>query len=159
MELMNFSAKYKSSVVANYAERGGSVTNSYKNTFYYDLNGNITAQLRHDKNGVLIDDMVYHYPKSNPGTANERLYKNRLYQVDDAISGTTVTGEYEYNAAGTANFVPGQNINVNNQFSYDANGNLIKDKQAKIENITWTNSGKIKSIIFGNSLINSWTQN
>ncbi len=64
---------------------------------------------------------------------------------------TTLRGgvdDYVYNAAGTANFVPGQQINVNNQFSYDANGNLIKDKQAKIENITWTNSGKIKSIIF-----------
>lgn len=92
--------------------------------------------------------MIYRYAKSNPGTVDERLYKNRLYQVDDIISGTTVTGEYEYNGAGTANFVPGQQINVNNQFSYDANGNLIKDKQAKIENITWTNAGKIKSITF-----------
>jgi RHS repeat-associated protein len=110
--------------------------------------------VRHDKNGTQIDDMIYHYAKSNLGPGNTRLYKNRLYQVDDAISGAVGVDDYLYNAAGTANFVPGQQINVNNQFSYDANGNLVKDKQAQIEKITWTNSGKIKAITFDASAIN-----
>lgn len=137
-------------VNANQWDIGGSITNSYTNTFAYDLNGNITSQVRYDKNGGQIDDLTYKYAKSNPGTANERLYKNRLYQVEDAIPGTTVPSEYAYNATP---FVYGQNINTNNQFSYDANGNLVKDKQAQIQEITWTNSGKIKSIKFDPSAL------
>ena len=37
-------------------------------------------------------------------------------------------------------------INTNNNYSYDAEGRLVKDHQEEIDTIIWTVSGKVKEI-------------
>jgi RHS repeat-associated protein len=126
-------------------ESSGSISNSYENNFTYDLNGNILTQDRKDMAGNAVDNMTYHYAK-----ANSRLYKNRLYQVNDDTDAGSID-DFVYDNS-THPFTPGAAINTDNCYSYDGNGNLIKDKEAGIIRIDWTVSGKIKNIIFDPSL-------
>src|SRR5690554_3066884 len=37
-------------------------------------------------------------------------------------------------------------INTDNNYSYDAEGRLVKDRQEEIDTIIWTVSGKVKEI-------------
>jgi RHS repeat-associated protein len=82
----------------------------------YDLNGNIVRLTRNGASGTQIDNLVYSY-----GTGGER--SNKLLKVGD-------TGNKQQG------FIDG--ANTDNDYTYDANGNIITDKNKSINaNITY----------------------
>lgn len=100
----------------------GTATNSFKETYKYDPNGNIKELTRYDDTETLMDDFNYDYP----------LNRNRLNHVKDAVNNSTpatdVESQLDYN------------------YPYDKIGNLIENKQEEIENMVWNVSGKLKQI-------------
>ena len=85
----------------------------------YDKNGNILGLQRYGQTGSstygLVDNLTYTYNG------------NKLTRVDDAVTATSYTG-------GT-NFING--ASTNNEYTYDQNGNLTKDSNKGIANITY----------------------
>ena len=85
----------------------------------YDKNGNILGLQRYGQTGSttfgLVDNLTYTYNG------------NKITRVDDAVTATSYTG-------GT-NFING--ANTNNEYTYDQNGNLTKDSNKGIANITY----------------------
>ena len=94
----------------------------------YDKNGNIKKLQRYGQTGSstfgLVDNLTYTYNG------------NKITRVDDAVTATSYTG-------GT-NFVNG--ANTNNEYTYDANGNLTKDLNKGISNIQY-NSLNLPSVL------------
>ena len=102
----------------------------YNETYSYDANGNITFLTRKDDAGTTLDDFTYNYEN----TANTYAKNtNKLRSVSDAVTASSYDGDIE-------------NGQASENYSYDAIGNLIKDEQEEIEEITWTVYGKIKTI-------------
>jgi RHS repeat-associated protein len=115
------------------------ITENYKERVTYDPNGNIKTYLR---NGTTIggtplqmDNFDYSY-----NTTAGQLQNNKLRHVKDAIAATNYTEDVD-------------NQNDDN-FKYDAIGNLVQDKAEGIYDpadpqknmIEWTVYGKISSI-------------
>ncbi|HEY8916285.1 MAG TPA: RHS repeat-associated core domain-containing protein [Chitinophaga sp.] len=101
-------------------------TEDYKESIGYDANGNI---LQYQRNGTTqngkqlsMDNLTYAYQE---GTNRLRHIKD---QVDAAYYGEDIDSQDDDN------------------YGYDNNGNLIKDKAADITKIDWTVYGKIKGI-------------
>ena len=94
---------------ANHFE-GSTATNKFSSMYTYDLNGNIGTLKRYGDTANLIDDMVYDYTDSG----------NQLQHVTDAASDTTTF--HDRNTEGV-------------DYGYDANGNMILDKNKKIDTI------------------------
>ncbi|EDP96618.1 DUF6443 domain-containing protein [Kordia algicida OT-1] len=93
----------------------------------YDLNGNI---IKLERKGHLDEEA------SSFGTMDALDYKydgNQLSFVDD-----TSASQYGFNDGNT----------VGNDFEYDANGNLIVDKNKKIESISYNHLNLPKQILF-----------
>lgn len=67
---------------------------------------------------------------------------NKLYHVKDAVSPNLYDNDFE-NATGFNASSP----SVNNNYQYDANGNLATDVVEQIQEIQWNSIGKIKAII------------
>lgn len=59
--------------------------NSYKNTYDYDPNGNITALKRYDATGNLFDDLTYNYQNTS-STEKYKENTNKLREVDEPTS-------------------------------------------------------------------------
>ncbi|MHB1277893.1 MAG: hypothetical protein ACYC1Q_05805, partial [Bacteroidia bacterium] len=123
---------------------GGGTPVPYGENFTYDANGNILTLSR---SGVAanpnMDNLSYKYDYYNNNPA-EGLRSNRLYHVNDAVSST---GYDDIQDQGT--FVPESptnDVNLLNNYGYDELGNLIRDNQEEIATITWTVSGKIKTV-------------
>ena len=110
----------------------------YGNYFAYDANGNITQQLRKNHAGTTIDSLSYKYHK----LSNGKTIRNRLYHVDDQVNPATFTDDID----DMNTFTNGGDININNNYSYDAEGRLIKDNQEQISSIVWRVDGKVKEI-------------
>jgi len=132
---------------------GGSVyTGKYNNAFTYDGNGNILTALAKDQSGTTIDQQTYGYQ-----TLNGRLERNRLYAINDAAGSTSGDdipgGQTTFTNTPTTGTV---SVNTANNYGYDAIGELTRDNQDSIASITWTVSGKIKSVtrISGSSKYN-----
>src|SRR5690554_4798873 len=114
--------------------------NEYFNAFTYDAMGNILTQERHNRAGEIFDDLQYHYQKDASG----KLLRNRLYHVNDDPDLASVM---EDDIEDMEPFISAVNqINTNNNYSYDAEGRLVKDRQEEIDTIIWTVSGKVKEI-------------
>lgn len=113
-------------------------TANYKERITYDANGNIRSYLRNGSTlppsgggggGLLaMDNLTYGYNKDG----NNKLVNNRLRHVKDAI--------------GDANYQEDIDNQPDDNYGYDAIGNLIKDTKEGITNITWNLYGKISSI-------------
>lgn len=120
---------------------GGTFTpvniSDYQERIAYDPNGNIrTYQRNGDASRTSMDNLSYFY---KPNT-------NQLHKVTDAAPDAS-TGTYsQYN-----DIKQGQS---DNNYRYDAIGNLIGDDSSKITGINWTVYGKIKSISQSGSVIN-----
>ncbi len=115
-------------------------SNAYKEAFTYDANGNIKTLNRKDENGAAMDELDYKYAN----TTNAYLKNtNRLRAVYDRISTPSNSEDIESGQV----FGTGSNPATDN-YQYDASGNLTKDVAEGIANITWTLSGKIKTITF-----------
>src|SRR5690606_17962862 len=99
-------------------------TNEYKEEISYDPNGNILTYLRNGSSAtnLLMDNMTYHYNTGN----------NQLNHVTDIVP----SGNYSVDIDNQSN----------NNYEYDAIGNLIKDVSEGITGISWNVYGKISSI-------------
>jgi RHS repeat-associated protein len=115
------------------------VANRYRSEYTYDANGNIETVERYDADGTgHYDSFAYHY-HTNGG----RKQQNRLYElIDDAPMSTG--SDIVTTATGFDNTSNG--VNVNNNYGYDALGNLVRDDREEIELIHWTVAGKVDSI-------------
>jgi RHS repeat-associated protein len=88
----------------------------FEETISYDRNGNIETLLRKNAGGFTIDDLKYNYKANNP---------NQLDNVNDlAVSLTTENDE--------ANQGFPKGMGSSEDFTYDANGNLLKDTRRGI---------------------------
>jgi RHS repeat-associated protein len=116
------------------------VANRYRSEYTYDANGNIETLERYDADGTgHYDSFAYHY-HTNGG----RKQQNRLYElIDDAPMSTG--SDIVTTATGFDNSSNG--VNVNNNYGYDALGNLIRDTREGITNIDWTVAGKVRSVV------------
>ncbi|MFY8068479.1 MAG: DUF6443 domain-containing protein [Flavobacterium sp.] len=114
---------------ADYSKEGSTTFNSYLEHLSYDKNGNIQTLLRNgdmDTDGMQfvnpIDNLTYLYDHNN---------KNQLLRVFDATA----------NPIGFKDDTNGlsinQDIDENPDYAYDANGNMTKDDNKGITNITY----------------------
>jgi RHS repeat-associated protein len=100
---------------ADYFERttawSAATNNAYSEKDYtYDLNGNIKTMKRYGKNGLQLDNMSYDY-------GQDQAASNRLLKVIDT-------------ADKKQGFMDG--ANTGNDYTYDANGNMITDANKAI---------------------------
>ncbi|MBU3661555.1 MAG: hypothetical protein FGM14_16955 [Flavobacteriales bacterium] len=113
--------------------------NAYYNAFTYDAMGNIENQIRHARNGAMIDNLTYHYQKSGG-----KLVKNRLYHLNDDV---TDSNAFDDDIDNMLTFRSDVNrLNVNNNYNYDEEGRLVKDSSERINKIVWRVDGKVKEI-------------
>jgi RHS repeat-associated protein len=125
-------------------------TDSYRNEFEYDDNGNITKQKKYSANASApMDNIDYYYDHS--GSAAGKLKQNRLYgikdnaasvaNIDDIETATTNPNQFDYaninNASANSDY---------NCYRYDEIGNLVYDRFEQINVINWTIEGKIKEV-------------
>ncbi len=105
-------------------------TNAYNETYTYDANGNIKTLVRYDgaTTPVKIDELTYGYNLDGNGN----LINNRLRHVKDAQS--ALLCDYDIDNQNDDNYL------------YDAIGNLTKDNAEGIDNIEWNAYGKISKI-------------
>ncbi|MGV8878078.1 MAG: RHS repeat domain-containing protein [Sphingobacteriaceae bacterium] len=110
----------------------GSITDAYKESYSYDANGNILGLLRNGTTEggkpLSMDNLNYGFNKDVQG----KLINNKLRHVKDAVGSGNYTGDID--------------DQVNDNYAYDAIGNLTKDTQEGITAINWNVYGKIKSI-------------
>jgi len=134
-------------LVNNEFQIGGGIPVAYGENFTYDANGNI---LTLDRSGVAanpnMDNLTYQYDYYNNNPA-EGLRSNRLYHVNDGISSTGYDDIQDQGLFTPENqATTPKEVNTQNNYGYDELGNLVRDDQEEIANITWTVSGKIKSV-------------
>lgn len=154
------SGNYLGGVWANTGQTGA---DKYYEDFSYDPNGNIKTLHRNAGTQVSgqwqMDNLTYRYEYNNlqinlqnsPAVfmTLSRLESNKLYHVNDAIGASSYSGDIDdegtfYDNAPTA--IPPRDIEVDNNYRYDALGNLILDKTEGIQSISWTTGGKIKKV-------------
>jgi RHS repeat-associated protein len=103
------------------------IDQSYSEALTYDANGNIQALNRNASQGAKMDQLSYTYERIANGFDRN---SNRLVKVTDNSNDLNLNdikkGDHTY--------------------AYDELGQLTKDDQENIENITWTVDGKILSI-------------
>ena len=104
------------------------LSDSYKERIEYDANGNILKYLRYGTEGNQMDDLAYHYNLN----VSVQLINNQLNHVSDQVG----DGDYAIDIDDQAE----------DNYEYDAIGNLIKDVAEGIDNIEWTVYGKIRRI-------------
>ncbi|MNJ86436.1 Ycf48-like protein [compost metagenome] len=111
---------------------GSGGTTMYYNEFKYDANGNIESQSRYDHENVLIDQLSYNYKGMDNGieTFHPSKKHNRLYSAFDTE---------DYN---DLDIHMGQDLN---NYVYDAEGRLIRDKQEG-RFYEWRVDGKIAAV-------------
>ncbi|MGF6925539.1 RHS repeat-associated protein [Chitinophaga sp. W2I13] len=118
---------------ANFTENNSGVWNRTTNDFSvsnlsYDANGNINTMNQSGKRGSssgVIDQLTYTYQSNS----------NKLMKVKDVIPvSTDKLGDFE------------DGINTNDDYAYDANGNLIKDENKKINTISYNHLNLAETI-------------
>ncbi|MDR6764317.1 RHS repeat-associated protein [Flavobacterium sp. 2755] len=110
-------------------EKAGATTNAYDENLTYDKNGNIMSLKRNGDidpqvQPVLLDNLVYTYPANS----------NQLSTILD--NGNNTSGFHDFNKTG-------------DDYGYDANGNLVLDKNKNITTIQYNHLNLPKKIIFG----------
>lgn len=107
---------------ATYGETVGINTNTNRfseNVTAYDKNGNIKTLQRYGQTAAssygLIDNLTY------------TLNGNQLTRVDDAVTASAYNGGFEFK----------DGVKQANEYAYDANGNLTKDLNKGITNISY----------------------
>lgn len=125
---------------ADYSKQGSTTFNSYLEHLTYDKNGNIQTLLRNgdmDTDGMQfanpIDNLTYLYDHNN---------KNQLLRVFDATA----------NSLGFKDDSDGI-TDTENDYTYDANGNMIKDTNKGITNITYNHLNLPTKIVVGSNNI------
>lgn len=112
----------------------------YKERIAYDANGNILKYLRNGHAGQLnMDSLNYGYNRDGNGY----LTNNKLRHVKDNVADGNYTEDIDNQ--------------TDDNYEYDAIGNLIKDTKEGIDNIEWTVYGKIKKITKSNGTMIGYT--
>jgi len=115
----------------------------YFNHFKYDGMGNILNQTRHSQDGSAIENLTYNYHLND---ANE-LVRNRLYHVNDDLGAAFSDGDIgDQGSFQQHDLSINKDVNVENNYHYDAEGRLIADDSEYIDEIIWRVDGKIKEI-------------
>jgi RHS repeat-associated protein len=111
------------------ASTGWQPTNQYGTSYTYDPNGNLTSLTRQaGQAGQQMDQLSYSYPLDGQGN----ITSNQLRHVKDAVA-TGVSPE-------------DVDSQLDDNYDYDAVGNLTKDTQGGVRQISWTPYGKIGKI-------------
>lgn len=151
----NFSAS------TNYWPNSGLTgTGVYYESFSYDAAGNILTLNRngHLTSNLAMDNLTYRY--GNVSDVNNKIdmysdvtntlratvypkRNNRLYHVDDNVAASVYTSDNDDQGTFSSTY---STLNTNNNYSYDALGNLIKDTKEEIASIEYNNSGKIVKV-------------
>ncbi|WP_462247799.1 DUF6443 domain-containing protein [Ekhidna sp.] len=97
-------------------------TNDYRGEYSYDLNGNIKTLRRRDMKNNFIDSLTYDY--TNGG--------NQLKFVTDAAD---TLGFHDRNKSG-------------DDYEYDANGNMVKDRNKEIDSIHYNHLNLPVKVVF-----------
>ena len=129
--------------VASYAKPESNATpDNYNESVNYDKNGNITSLLRFgdlDSDGSImsnkIDDLAYSYHPDN---------KNQLMKVFDSSNNPQGFKDETANAGMS---------DPADDYTYDTNGNLIKDDNKQITDIKYNHLNLPAKIIFGSNKI------
>src|SRR5690606_6111204 len=120
-------------------------TGAYTESLAYDLNGNITSLFRTtgDVLGdpVGMDELSYSYQDGNGNS-------NLLLNVSDGVSNQNTGG-----------FVDGNTDPILDDYEYDANGNMIKDRNKGIASISYNYLNLPEQIVFENSNSIEYTYN
>lgn len=116
------------SLYDNISHAVSSMADTFKNLYSYDGDGNLQTLQRYNQQAQLIDNFTYHY--SNPAQ------NNKLSYVADAAPDQS--GGNDLKQWQTAD-----------NYTYDAIGNLVSDRQEGIKEIRWTNYGKMLSMSKG----------
>jgi RHS repeat-associated protein len=112
-------------------QKAGVTTNAYNESLSYDKNGNIMSLIRNGSNetAVQMDNLVYSY-----GTTN---VTNQLTKVIDNAPAASKINGFTDSAANTVD-----------DYSYDANGNMISDANKNITSITYNHLNLPTKITF-----------
>jgi photosystem II stability/assembly factor-like uncharacterized protein len=134
--------RIKSANAFSWESNAWSAIDAFNEEYSYDANGNILSLSRDGGTAQLaeMDNFTYIYENESNGFEQDR---NRLLAVQDAANTSAQVWD------GVDDLKPGQVYDFVGQefnYSYDAAGNLISDKQEEIANIEWTVSGKVRSI-------------
>lgn len=125
--------------------RGG----AYQTSYTFDKNGNLKTLTRNG-NGVEgapgqfggheMDDFVYQYYNMSSNGASIVFSPNESNRLASVIDDASLTNDYV-----DIDVDSGQ---PDDNYQYDASGQLISDNQEGIEEIVWTVTGKVKEIKF-----------
>src|SRR5690606_23480202 len=120
-------------------------TGAYNEIINYDLNGNITSLNRTtgDNSGaaVAMDELTYTYKDGNGNS-------NVLLNVSDAVSPQSTDG-----------FIDGNTDPALNDYEYDLNGNMIKDRNKGITEIKYNHLNLPTRITWANNKYISYQYN
>ncbi|OXB15160.1 DUF6443 domain-containing protein [Flavobacterium reichenbachii] len=111
------------------------LTNTYNEALIYDKNGNILSLKRNGVNSgsfALIDDLTYSY-------ANTNNSNQLMMVVDNAPAASKAVGFLDSAS------------NAADDYSYDANGNMIKDNNKNIASIAYNHLNLPVKITFASS--------
>ncbi len=138
------STSYTSSAVTSTNNWEGAVSQGYYDTYYnYDANGNLMQLGRKNEEGDEFDVFEYKYQHHDENNMSDESFKkkytNKLLAVEDQVSIGTSYDIQEGQALNTTE-------RTENNYVYDALGNLIRDGAENIDAIEWYGNGKIKSI-------------
>ena len=115
------------------------INNNYSTSYTYDHNGNVTALTRRGKMGNgsynLVDNLTLAYNG------------NQLTKVTDAVKNAT--------AAGCMDFT--DKANAENEYTYDANGNMTRDLNKGITSITYNVLNLPAKVTFSNGVTVMYT--
>jgi hypothetical protein len=120
---------------AAYSENGSASTH-YGTSYQYDLMGNITGLTRNglqdDNSYGLIDNLSFDYNG------------NQLLKVTDAVtSGPNYSGAFHFN----------DHSDVSQEYEYDLNGNMTKDRNKKITSVEYNVLNLPEKITFASDSI------
>ncbi len=113
---------------------GSTYIGMYHNWLTYDENGNILTQKRADQLGNVFDSLTYRY-----NIEGNRTLQNRLYHVNNAISGTIDGITNNIRDEGVFDTAEAM-LNQKNNYRYNALGELAKDTIGGIDTIIWTST-------------------
>ena len=107
---------------ADFYKQGNANITAYGEFIAYDVNGNIKNLVRSTgdatDNEIAMDDLAYTYLNGNGNS-------NRLMKVVENVTAGSGTGGFNNGTSGT-----------NNDYTYDANGNMTSDGNKGIATIT-----------------------
>lgn len=113
----------------------GALNQDYNMNISYDANGNITSLKRNSFTGNghdnKMDNLQYIYETKQTSFARNT---NRLIRITDSGDNSVSFGDIRSGQTGL-------------NYQYDETGQLIKDEQEEIKEVTWTTYEKVKTIV------------